>query len=201
MIDHRRKFIFVENPKTATYSIKRALVGDENLKNPNDPRVGTSNHNIPRVIKAIYPAEWRRYTKFVVVRNTWDRAHSFFEFYRNVAGSASYQSMAFDEWVAAGTPPPEEDHLRGPMRSDGRFDDVLCQLRYTREVDEIIVLHSFDHQRRCMELKAGIERVCALLGITVPSIPTDGNRHGRSTRPITWKRETIDSLGLNMRKR
>ena len=196
MIDHKRKFIFIENPKTATSSLKRALMGDEYLKNPSDPRIGTVNHDIPEVIEAKYPTEWRDYTKFVVVRNTWGRARSFFDFYRDIAGSASYQSMSFDQWVAADTPPPDEDHLRAPMWGEGRMDDVLCQIRYVQGVDEIVVLHGFDHETRCIELRAGIERICELLGISVPAVPADENRSNRQAEPIMWRSETIDRLRL-----
>lgn len=197
MIDDQRKFIFVENPKTATYSIRTALMGKENSNNPYDSRIATINHDIPEIIASKYPKKWRTYTTFVVVRNTWDRAHSFFAFYRNIARSASYQSMDFDEWVAAGCPPPVEDHFRAPMHGEGRFDDVLCQLRYIRGVDEVIVLHSFNHRDRCIELQAGIDRICRLLNITVQPLPIDRNYYGRSAKAIIWKRKTIDQLGVN----
>lgn len=194
MIDDKRKFIFVENPKTATFSIKKALMGEESIYNSTDPRIATINHNIPMVIKAKYPEKWQNYKSFVVVRNTWDRANSFFQFYRDFAGSASYQSMSFDEWVASGFPPPEEDHLRAPMHAEGRFDDVLCQLRYVQEVDEVIVLHSFNSHDRKIELQAGIQRICSILNINTISVTADGNNYGRTSRPIAWKKETIERI-------
>lgn len=193
MIDDLNKLIFVENPKTATYAIKCALYGEDHLNTPG-VRVATINHEIPAVISSKYPLEWRTYLKFVVVRNTWDRAHSFFDFYCRIAGSESYKAIGFDRWVAMRCPPPAEDHLRAPMHGEGRFDDVLCQLRYCEGVDEIIVLHSFDHPSRCQELTDGIARVCARAGTAVPSIPGDKNNYGRSDAPRVWQRDTVSRL-------
>lgn len=196
MIDDQRKFIFVENPKTATYSIKHSLMGEDNVLNPLDARMATINHKTPERIKSLYPEKWQNYLTFVVVRNTWDRAHSFFDFYCKAAHSKSYQAMSFDDWVANDCPPPDEAHLRAPMHGEGRFDDALCQLRYARDVDEIIVLHSFDHQTRCRELQAGIDRISSRLGVTFQPIPVDGNNYGRSATHIAWKQATVDRLGL-----
>jgi len=196
MIDDQRKFIFVENPKTATFSVKHTLLGEENMFNLQDSRLATINHKTPELIELKYPEKWKSYLKFVVVRNTWDRAHSFFDFYQKIALSESYQTMSFDEWVADGCLPPDEGHLSNPMKGEGRYDDVLCQLRYVHGVDEVIVLHSFDHQERCRELQAGIDRISARLNIALQPIPLDGNNHGRSTRPIVWKQETVDRLAI-----
>ena len=193
MIDDANRLIFVENPKTATFAVKCALVGDDHLATPG-VRVATLNHDIPKVIESKYPEQWRDYTKFVVVRNTWDRAHSFFHYYRTVADSNSYQAISFDEWVAAGCPPPSEAHLRAPMHGEGRFDDVLSQLRYCEGVDEILVLQSFDHERRCQELQNGINLVCSIADIVAPSIPIDRNNFGRSNKPIVWHHKTVDLL-------
>ena len=125
---------------------------EEDSHNPLDPRLATVNHLTPMKIKAAYPQKWQDYTKFVVVRNTWDRAHSFFEFYRETNGADNYKSMTFNEWVAKDLPPPNEDHLRAIMHGEGRFDDVLDQLRYAEGVDEIIVLQDFNSQGRSKEL-------------------------------------------------
>lgn len=193
MIDDKNKLIFVENPKTATYAIKCAFHGNDHLNSPG-VRVSTLNHDTPQIIQSKHPEEWSTYTKFVVVRNTFDRAHSFFDFYRRIADAKSYQAISFDSWIDDGCPPPKEDHLRAPMWGEGRFDDVLCQLRYCEGVDEIIVLHSFDHSTRCRELMAGIARVCARAGIATPSIPVDKNNFGRSEEPVIWNRATLDRL-------
>ncbi len=193
MIHDLNKLIFVENPKTATYAVKWALLGNDHINAPG-VRVVTINHDTPRVIRSKYPLEWNTYLTFVVVRNTWDRAHSFFDYYRRIANSESYQAIDFDEWVAQRCPPPAEDQLRAPMHGEGRFDDVLCQLRFCEGVDEIIVLHSFDHSSRCLELNEGIARVCARAGIAAPSVPGDKNNYGRSEVPVIWKRDTVSRL-------
>jgi hypothetical protein len=194
MIDDRNKIIFVENPKTATASLKRALTDGPSFDIPG-LRNSTRNHDIPRVIRKKFPAEWNSYVKFVVVRNTWDRAHSFFEFYRQIARSDSYQATNFDDWVAAECPPPAEDHLRAPMRAEGRLDDVLCQNRYCEDVDEIIVLRSLDRRIRCQELNDGMRRVCAIAEMESLRIPDDMNDFGRSRQPIEWEPATIERLG------
>ncbi len=192
MIDDERKFIFVENSKTGTYSIKKALM-QEHLHDPMDPRTPTINHKTPAKIKAEYPIKWASYTSFVVVRNTWDRAHSFFEFYRDANGATSYESLSFDEWVAQSCPAPEEDHLRAVLWGEGRRDDVLDQLRYVEGVDEIIVVHSFDGQERSRELQNGFDRVCSILKMNCITLP-HVNDIGRSKKSIAWRRETVDRL-------
>ena len=194
MIDDKRKFIFVENPKTASYSIKRALMGENNIHNPLDPRQATINHHIPMLIKAQNPEKWETYLSFVVVRNTWDRAHSFFQFYRTIAHSTTYQSMSFSEWIAADCPPPKEPHLCSPMHGDGRFDDVLDQTRYIEEVDEIIVLHALSKQEQIRALQTGMNRICKLLGIHSIPIPVDGNNYGRSKQAIIWEKASIEHI-------
>lgn len=200
MIDDKRKFIFVENPKAASHSIKKALMGEKNIYNFNDPRMATINHCIPTVIKANHPKKWKDYTTFVVVRNTWDRANSYFQFYRDIACSESYQSMNFDEWIASDCPPPDEDHLRGPMHGEGRFDDVLCQLRYTQEVDHIIVLHSFNIHERRLELQSSLQRICKILNIPPVKVPIDGNNYGRANRSIKWQKSTIDRIHIKYKE-
>ncbi len=164
------------------------------IHNSLDPRVATVNHDIPALIRSKYPEKWLEYTSFVVVRNTWDRAHSFFTFYRNVENSESYKSISFDEWVLANCPPPKEDHLRAFMHGQGRFDDVLCQLRYVKNVDEVIVLHSFDGKKRNIELQNGMDRVCDRIGMNRVIIPTNANNQGRSTKKIEWKSATVNKL-------
>lgn len=193
MIDDHHRLVFVENPKTATFAVKCALRGHDHFKAPG-VRVSSINHDTPRLIKSKHPEEWSSYMTFVVVRNTWDRAHSFFDFYRRIADSESYQAISFDQWVAAGCPPPDEDHLRAPMWGEGRIDDVLCQLRYCQDVDEIIVLRSLDHRCRRRELIEGLARVCRRAGIDPPPIPVDKNNHGRSDQPVIWKRATAQRL-------
>jgi len=200
MIDDKRGFIFVENPKTATYSIKKALMGENNIHNPFDPRMATVNHCIPEIIKQKHPKKWCNYLSFVVIRNTWDRAHSFFHLYRDIADSKSYQSTNFNEWVTYGCPPPKEAHLRASMHAEGRIDDVLSQLRYTFEVDEIIVLQSYNSQFRHLELQRGINRICSLININPIQVPTNGNNYGRTDRRISWKKETIERLQIKYNK-
>ncbi|OED43331.1 hypothetical protein ACH42_10355 [Endozoicomonas sp. (ex Bugula neritina AB1)] len=194
MIDDNKKYIFVENPKTATYSIKHALMGVQNVHNPFDHRIATVNHATPEVIRSKYPEKWENYTTFVVVRNTWDRAHSFFHFYRHAANSKSYQSIRFEDWVDTGCPPPKESHLRAPMHNEGRFDDTLCQLRYIKDVDEIIELHSFNHQKRCQELQTGLDHISSRLNIQPTRIPENKNNYGRSSHPVIWQKKTVHKL-------
>lgn len=200
MIDDNRKFIFVENPKTATFSVKLALLGEQHIYDHLNPIMATINHDIPRVIKKKYPKKWQDYISFVVVRNTWDRAHSFFHFYSEVAGAKSYQEMGFDQWVARGCPPPNEASLRAPMHGEGRFDDVLSQLRYIYEVDEVIVLHSFDSAERIKALELGMDRVCNRLKIEPIEIPTKGNNYKRSQRTIHWQKVTVEKIGEKYKK-
>ncbi|WP_420387260.1 hypothetical protein [Roseivirga sp.] len=193
MIDDHLKLIFVENPKTGTYSIRKALLG-ENIHNPLDPRVATFNHEVPEKIRNKHPEKWRDYLSFVVIRNTWDRAYSFFNFYRNIAQSESYKSLSFDEWVAADCPPPREDHLRGPMHREGRFDDVLCQQRYAHDVNQVIVLHSFDVEKRNLELQLGVGRILSRLNRQAAQIPVDSGHHRNPDCTMVWKKETVNKL-------
>jgi hypothetical protein len=197
MIDDRRRFIFVENPKTATFSLKRALVGNNVADLPEGVHISSFNHCTPQILRSRHPEKWREYTTFVVVRNTWDRGLSFFHFYSQIADSKSYQALGFDRWVALGCPPPDEDHLREPMWGEGRFDDVLCQLRYTEDVDEVIVLDAFDFDARREQLEEGFQRVCGRLGFEPPLIPVDGNNFGRAENVTEWQPHTVDRLAVH----
>ncbi len=200
MIDDQRKFIYVENPKTATTSLKMVFLGEEVLIGSRDPRIASVNHNTPAVIKMNYPEKWEKYLSFVVVRNTWDRARSFFYFYRGIDGCKSYQLMNFDEWVARDCPPPDESHLSAPMHAEGRFDDVLCQLRYVEGVDEVIVLRSYDPLERSKELQAGFDRICGMLNLKTELVPTFGNRNIAVNHRFAWNHETIEYLGFKYKE-
>lgn len=169
-------------------------MGKENIYNPLDPRISTLGHQTPEIIQKRYSDKWERYTSFVVVRNTWDRALSFFTFYRKVLQSESYQAISFDEWVAKGCPAPDESHHRSPMHSWGIFDNPLCQLQYINGVDEIIKLHSFDPAIRHQELCSGLTRISSLMGFSLKPIPSDANSSGRSDIPHLWKKDTVERI-------
>lgn len=194
MIDDQLKLIFVENSKAGSYAIKMALMGHDFISNPLDPRFPTVNHNIPDLIKQKFPKAWDEYMSFVIVRNTWDRAHSFFYYYQKYGVAESYASLTFDDWVAEGCPAPKDDHLRSIMRGEGRLDDVLDQMRYIKEVDEVIVLHSSNLNQRNEELQVGFDRVLDKAGIDRIEVPV-GNNQGRNEKKVLWKEETIMLLG------
>lgn len=193
MIDEERQLIFVENPKTATNSVKIALMGRENIYNPLDSRIGTLGHHIPSILKKRYPDQWQNYTSFVVIRNTWDRAYSFFNFYCKT-GALSYQRVSFDEWVEKGCPPPEESHLRAPMHGWGIFDKPLCQLQYAEEVDEIILLNSFDAAERHHELCIGLNRISTMLNFPLKDVPADTNHSDRVISSEVWSKITVERI-------
>lgn len=193
MIDREMKFVFVENPKTASFALKCALMGSNLADWREDPRIGTVSHLIPSLLRAKFPTEWASFFRFVVVRNTWDRALSFFRFYQTTAGAESYTKMSFDEWVEAGCPFPEEAHLRSFIRSHGRHD-VLSQLPYVEDVDEVIILNSLDPEIRSGELQAGVDGVFAKLGQPSPHIPKDLNRSRPLVETFRWTRTTVERL-------
>lgn len=194
MLDDNLKLIFVENPKACSYSIKMALMGHDFIKNPRDERFVTVNHKTPDLIKCDFPKAWNDYLSFVVVRNTWDRAHSFFHYTKKYGVAESYQSLTFDDWVAEGCLAPKDDHLRAVMRGEGRLDDVLDQIRYIKDVDHVIVLHSMQLDKRNEELQFGFDRVMEKAGIDRRIVPV-GNSQERNGDKVPWKKETISILG------
>lgn len=194
MIDDQQRLIFVENPKTASSALRKALMGSDYLSNINDPRICTIGHHIPRILKAKYPDKWEIYTSMVVVRNTWDRAHSYFTYTRDLNGANSYKRCSFEEWVKRGCPAASEDHLRALLHGHGLIDDVLDQLRYIEGVDEVIVMDSFDRKVRMEQLSRGLDRMRSKYGIITGVIPENENNLGRTEKAIPWKRETIDQL-------
>jgi len=193
MIDKQRRLIFVENPKTATNSVKIALMGKENLYNPFDSRIATVGHHVPAILKKRYSSQWQDYTSFVVIRNTWDRAYSFFNFYCKT-GALSYQRISFDEWVEKGCPPPDEGHLRSLMRAWGIFDRPLCQLQYAEEVDEVILLNSFDATERHNELCTGLNQISTMLNFPLKDVPTDTNHSDRVMSSEIWNGVTVECI-------
>ncbi|GEM_PF-4590497 len=193
MIDYERELIFVENPKAASHSITSSLLGNIQLHNNSDKRIGTINHNTPSRIKKAYPKEWNTFNSFVIVRNTWERAVSFFNFYKNIAESEYYKSLTFDLWVQLGFPPPKEDHLRAPMHGEGRFDNVLCQLRYAEDVDEVVILNESNKKKRGQILQKEIERIFSNWNLPPIVIGSYGSHHD-TTAPHKWQEPTIEKI-------
>ncbi len=194
MIDDFYQYIFVENPKTASYSVKHALMGEQNVHSPNDERIGSVNHKLPIEIQQQYPEKWANYNTFTVVRNTWDRAKSFFEFYRSVVCAESFQTLSFDEWVMHGCPPPKESFLKDNIRVSNQHTLILCQLRYTLDVDEIILLPSYGPLARHKELLAGLTYIADKFGFPLHPLPVDKNNSGRTPQTNDWQRQTVDKI-------
>lgn len=194
MIDDQQRLIFVENPKTASSALRTALMGSDYLSDFNDPRIRTIGHHIPRILKSKYPDKWETYTSIVVVRNTWDRAHSYFTYTRDFNQANSFKRYSFEEWVKRGCPAAREDHLRAVLRGHGLIDNVLDQLRYIEGVDEVIVMDSFDRKVRMEQLNQGLERMRSKYAIKTGVIPENENNQGRTEKVIRWKQETIDQL-------
>jgi hypothetical protein len=194
MIDDQQRLIFIENPKTASSSLRRALMGPDYLSNFNDPRIATIGHHIPRVLKVKYPDKWRDYTSMVVIRNTWDRAHSYFTYTRDYSGANSYKQYSFDEWVKEYCPAASEDHIRASLHRNGLIENVLDQLPYIEDVNEVITMDSFDRDVRVAQLNKGLERIRSKYDIKTDVIPENENNQGRTEKVIQWKQETVDRL-------
>lgn len=194
VIDDFYQYIFLENPKAASYSVKHALMGEQNVHSPYDVRMGSVNHKLPSEIQQQYPEKWVSYHSFTVVRNTWDRAKSFFEFYRNKVCSESYQTLSFDEWIMLGCPPPKESFLRSNIRISSQDSLILCQLRYTIGVDEIILLPSYDPLARHKELLAGLIYVADKFGFPLHPLPVDKNNSGRTQQQTDWNHQTVAKI-------
>lgn len=194
MIDEQYQYIYVENPKTASSAIKHALMGAENVYNSYDPRVGTISHEIPRELKLKYPRQWQNYKKFVVVRNTWDRAASLFAFCTRDDYCPSLNGVSFEDWVMAGCPAPVEEMVRGMLRAFDNEPSPLCQLKFVEEVDEIIVLHEFDGAKRNQELLTGLDKVAEKFGFPLLDLPVAHNHSGRESAPLPWTKTMVDKV-------
>lgn len=92
IISHKHKFIFIKTRKTAGSSIEKFLMSrlgpsdifggmeyeDLSPKNLNTFR----EHADHKHIRKNYPFEWKNYYKFCVERNPWDKAVSFYYWYK-----------------------------------------------------------------------------------------------------------------------
>jgi len=83
MILHQHKLIFIHIPKTGGTSIEYALTGKEK-----------SQHKTISDFETEYPDLIKKYFKFTVVRNPWDRLVSGFFYYKS-GGNQSKKDKAF----------------------------------------------------------------------------------------------------------
>lgn len=195
MIDDKTKLIFVENPKSASSAVKQALTGVE-LITFDDPRIATINHSVPAEIATKYPQKWRDYHSFVVVRNTWDRALSFFRFYTDTLKEESYQKYTFDEWVALGCPAPKQSAYRAilPFSDEGKH--VLCQMQYVEGVEHVIVLHSFEPLIRARQLREQLMALAGKLKFSLFPVRHDVNKSTRQPAKECWTAASVANIAM-----
>ncbi len=193
MIDDNYKYIFVENPKTASFAVKKALMAGH-VANPDDYRIATVNHFTPRQIEQSYPEKWRDYRSFVVVRNTWDRLLSFFNYYGVQIPSESLESFTFDTWVEAGCPAPTEDHILPGLPEKRPGTHMLCQLQYTEGVDQIIQLHSPDPVNRSTELNNALDDLAKKWDFPLQPVSHGINATRSEGLPEAWTRQSVELI-------
>jgi len=103
-ISHEHKIIFIHVPKAAGTSITETL------------RMDDAGHHPAQYYGLKYPSQWKRYNKFTVVRNPWDRMVSNYEYARL---DKSYWHDASND-----TKHPDYDLLK-----DASFKDCVELLR------------------------------------------------------------------------
>lgn len=138
MIDHEHQLIFLANRKTASVSIKEAMQGPQHAKSC-DVEPGSCNHKTGAVISREYPELFATYHKFTVVRNSFDRAASYFHYHQSaphLKNRKYYRGLSFGNWIRRGCPAPHQ--LKALMQSEGCADDALDQLRYADYADTVL---------------------------------------------------------------
>ena len=194
MIDDNTKVIFIENPKSASTAVRRAMTGVVHM-GLDDPRVGTVSHQVPAIIAKKYPQQWLAYRSFVVVRNTWDRALSIFRFYARSLNAESYQKYNFDSWVNAGCPPPEETIHRAILPYPENGEHPFSQLQYARNVDHVITLHSADPVNRAQQLQQALVSLAQQWQFSLFPVSYDINHSARQSVSERWTSESIATIG------
>lgn len=169
MICHDLKCIFMHIPKTGGTTVKKLFKGYH------EPFAGNTAH-LPTVkSKELYADYWDEYFKFTVVRNTWDRLHSCYWFYRTGVDSMNdhvqraWSDVDFAKFIkeACGGHDDRFYFVRewfGSETEEGRQD------KWVYNGDAMTVDCVIHHS----ELQAGVSRVMKQLGLEPPEeFPTE----------------------------
>lgn len=141
MISHEHKAIFVHIPKTAGSSIEVALnTGVQHSEGAIDEAtgkfypvtMGKEKHFNARACRKHYGRKiWRDYFKFTVVRNPWQRIHSWWWNGKEITGSIS---LPFDEFIhtslapSTALPKALRPQVNWITSDDGKIEmDYICR--------------------------------------------------------------------------
>lgn len=109
VISHRYRFIFVHIQRTGGHSIEKALskfVSQKDIDKIN--HIFGHMHVVPRNIEKYFSYDiWKQYFKFAFVRNPWDRAVSFYHYFKqnkrhritHPTFAKTVDTMDFSHWI------------------------------------------------------------------------------------------------------
>jgi len=175
MISHKYKCIFIHIPKTAGSSIEVALDREEKT-NKGDIDEATGEHimvttgkekhlNVKECRTFYGHRIWQEYFKFTVVRNPWDRIHSW---WWNRKEIAKVISLSFAEYIHGICNPPLIVKLK-PIFIDDPWDipqiDWITSSNGKIEVDFICRFENIENDwyNLCKKINVPIERLPQIL--------------------------------------
>ena len=91
-INDKYRFIFIENPKSGSTSILKALSESLKIQIPRTPQLQNSHQTCAQLAQ-LYPAKWKTYTKVTTWRDPYDRFRSSANYPRhhNLRGIKSFE--------------------------------------------------------------------------------------------------------------
>ncbi|GAF96179.1 unnamed protein product, partial [marine sediment metagenome] len=153
IISHKHKFIYIKTYKTASTSIQIYLgkfCGDQDVLTPIEPvtsEIGRLYNETVKNFKGFYSHIgakeiqklvgydiWNHYFKFTFERNPWDRAVSFYHFYKKTKDL----SVSFEEWIQDWIKSKKRVSnydlytIKGKVAVDyiGKYENLELDLRY-----------------------------------------------------------------------
>ncbi|WP_338294001.1 hypothetical protein [Planctobacterium marinum] len=105
------------------------------------------------------------------------------------------QNYNFESWVAAGMPRPEEPHLQIHYPKPNGSNHFLSQIEYTKGVDRVICLHSFDPAVRASELEQAVNALSQDWGFPVYPVHKHVNASRTDLEAMAWTKESITIIG------
>jgi hypothetical protein len=162
IINDENGYIFVHIPRTSGTHLYQCLSGEkhDNLE---------YGHIFARKVKNIFPDQWDKYYTFSIVRNDFDRLHSWWYNRRHLRGTID---CTFEEWLLRDPIPVIDIHANWDnydMWSNGAQRTSQLEWIYDNQRNLLV-----DHIVRYEDLKEGLDVVGKAIGVDFSKMP----RHG-----------------------
>jgi len=162
IINDEKKYIFIHVPRTSGTHMYHCLSGDKY-----DER--EFGHIFSRKIKEQFPGQWKHYFKFSIVRNDFDRLHSWWFNRRYIRKSINQD---FEEWLLRDPIPAIDIHANWDILNSWETGaQRTSQLDWTRDSDGNIIVDQIIHYEN---LKKDLQLLEKNIGVSFKDMPRRG---------------------------